>query len=195
MKEAAMRRMPSPIDRASSHPIPLCVLFAEHNRFLADESAARAEFPWADRFVLGLPLAPWQRGLKWNDEQSVRFITSIWKGLPIGSYQLVDLDMEQAAGVIVHRKFSTCVLDGQQRLHAIERFVDDKLAVPDAQGVLTLWSDLDLSEQRRFGNRIFDRLLCPMKSEAELRQIYDDLNFGGTPHLESERAMRKSPRP
>ncbi len=177
------------------HPIPLCVLFAEHERFKRDESVVRAEYPWAERFVMGLPLPSWQRGLKWSDEQSSKFITSIWKGLPIGSYQLVELDFASRGNAVEHQRFSNCVMDGQQRLHAIERFITDQLAVPDALGVPALWSDLDLTEKRRFGNRVFDRLICPAKPEADLRQIYDDLNFGGTPHLESERALRRTPRP
>lgn len=189
-----MRRMPSTVDRASVHPVPLCCLFPDFERFMHDETAMRAEYPWADRFVMGLPLPPWQRPLRWSDEQSARFITSIWKGLPIGSYQLVNMDFDPESQV-VHRRFSNCVMDGQQRLHAIERYMRSELAVPDAQGVPTRWDELDPREQRRFGNRVFERTLCPMKPEAELRQVYDDLNFGGTPHLESERALRKSPRP
>ena len=101
---------------------------------------------------------------------------------------MTDIDFEKSDQVRYSR-LSNCVLDGQQRLHALELYFTNKLAVPDAAGVLALWSELDLVEQRWFERRIFERGLVPMSDEQDLRQFYDLMNFGGVPHEEHERAL------
>lgn len=185
---ASMHRMPRPKDSPKLSPAPIAVLAMELRRFRENEATIRREYPWADRFVMGLPLAPWQRQLKWSKEQSQRFITSAWSGIPLGSYILADSELEPG-DAIKYAYMANCVLDGQQRLFALEQYLEDKLAVEDAAGRLTLWSELDVAEQRWFGNRIFARGTTPLASEAYLRELYDIMNFGGVAHEASERAV------
>lgn len=136
---------------------------------------------------MGLPLAPWQRDLKWDDRQCQRFITSAWTGIGLGTYVLTDVEMDPGAECR-YRYLANCVLDGQQRLHALELYLSDRLAVPDASGVLTKWSELGVADQRWFERRTFDRGVLPLADEAGLRRCYDLMNFGGVAHEEHERA-------
>ena len=85
-------RMPRPSRSPFVSPCAIAVLRMGLERFLADEAEIRAEYPWADRFVMGMPLAPWQRELKWDEAQSRRFITSAWTGIPLGVYSRVGRD-------------------------------------------------------------------------------------------------------
>ncbi len=180
-------RMPRPTHSPRHAPTMVESLACELRRFQDNESDVRREYPWASRFVMGLPLAPWQRELKWGTEQSQRFITSAWTGVDLGKYVLTEMDLEPGADV-VYRHLSNCVLDGQQRLHALEMYLSDKLAVPDAAGTPTVYSELDVVEKRWFGRRIFERGTVPLGGEQSLREFYDLMNFGGTAHEESERA-------
>ena len=181
-------RMPRPTQSPHLAPYPIDALQTSLIRFVRDEAAVRREYPWAERFVLGLPLAPWQRGLKWSEEQSRRFITSAWTGVHLGAYVLTEPELEEG-GEVRYRRLANCVLDGQQRLNALQMYLLDQLAVPDRAGTLTLWSELDAVEQRWFGRRIFERGITPLGEEARLRELHDLMNFGGVPHEERERAL------
>lgn len=161
----------------------------EFERFQNDETAVRAEYPWAERFVMGLPLVPWQREFVWTEEQSARFITSAWTGVALGQYLVTDIDLVEGR-CIQYTRLANAVLDGQQRLKALERYLTDDLAVPDREGRPTLWSELTRVEQRWFENRVFNRATLNEFDEARLRATYDLLNFGGTPHAEHERALK-----
>lgn len=181
-------RMPRPESSPRVSPTPIATLQAELERFRREEPVVRGEYPWAQRFVMGLPLPPWQRDLKWGVEQSQRFITSIWTGVPLGSYLLTEAELEPGHKVVFQR-LANCVLDGQQRLFALEQYLTDAIAVPDRHGMEARWSDLEAVEQRWFSHRTFERGTAPLRSEAELTRIYNLLNYGGTPHTEQERAI------
>lgn len=181
-------RMPRPAQSPRISPSPIAVLEMGLRRFRKEEESVRLEYPWAHRFVMGLPLAPWQRELKWDDEQSRRFITSAWTGIHLGSYILTEGEIEPG-NEVRYSHLGNCVIDGQQRLYAMELYLSDKLAVPDASGKLTLWSELDIAEQRWFGHRVFERGTIPLTSEESLREFYDLMNFGGVAHEDHERAL------
>lgn len=154
------------------------------------ETAAR-EYPWADRFVLGLPLVPWQRPFKWSAQQCERFVASAWSGVHLGSYIVTPLEFERKGldfQGVEYTRLSNAVIDGQQRLTALEMYFTDRIALPDIDGKLALWSDVDTVDQRRFARTIFGRGELQTLVEEKLRSYYDLLNFGGTTHLESERA-------
>jgi len=146
-------------------------------------------YPWADRFVMGFPLPSWQRAFKWSLHQQRAFIDSMWRGLDLSSYMVNNWRMTDNQHF---DKFSNILLDGQQRLFTIERFITDQLAVPDSQGKLRIWSDLGLLERRRFAHTLFARSTVDVWTETELCEIYNRRNFGGTAHLESERAVSKN---
>jgi hypothetical protein len=159
-----------------------------------DPDAARKEYPWADRFVLGLPLAPWQREFKWSEDQCVRFINSIWSGVHLGNYIVTEAHYKPGAE-LEYVPLTNMVIDGQQRLTAIEMYIQDKFATPDADGNWVLWSEVGERDKRRFHNTHFSRGEVRETDELKLRSFYDLLNYGGTPHEEHERALDNEGKP
>lgn len=193
-----MAKMPRPVVTPSVSPSLMSGLLLELDEF--DPDRAAREYPWAERFVMGLPLAPWQRPLKWSTAQCERFITSAWTGVYLGNYLVTSAELRSEDGVfrgIEYLPLSNCVIDGQQRLKALELYVTDQLAVSDADGRLALWSDVDVVDKRRFRNTVFSRGEIKERDEYELRRLYDLLNFGGVAHEEHERALpaRRAVRP
>lgn len=178
--------MPRPHFAPAISPTTIGELILELKKF--DELTAQREYPWATRFVMGIPLAPWQRDFKWSQEQCQRFISSIWAGVHLGSYVLTDMDL-LPVNRIEHAYLSNCVIDGQQRLRALELYLTDCLAVPDAAGSPALWSEVGLVDRRRFGRTTFSRGTIRDLDEQALVLLYNTMNFGGTPHEEHERAL------
>jgi hypothetical protein len=189
-----VRRMPEALLRAKTAPRTLTELMHRLEDFTRDEAGYRAQYPWATRFVMGYPLPDWQRPLVWTEVQKVRFITSLWLKIDVGSYLVNDAYDGQvvatpAGQVTQARLFSDILLDGQQRLTALEDYFLGKIAVPDMHGTPTYWTDLGKVERRLFGNQAFDRSTVTSWDEKELRTVYDLRTFGGTAHTEDQRAL------
>lgn len=186
-------KMPTRTLEATSQPRTIDSLLHDFESF--DEAKALVEYPWAERFVMGLPLPTWQRDFKWSDEQCQRFITSVWTGVHLGNYVVNREEPETGAdGKLIFAPMSNVVIDGQQRLMALQKYVLDEITVPDAQGTPRLFSEVSDAEKRRFGNTVFTRSEIDIGDEQKLQAFYDMLNFGGTPHLPEERAIKR-PRP
>src|SRR5690606_40000767 len=98
---------------------------------------------WAERCVLGLPPPAWQRPSVWSRQQQERFIHSVWMGIDLGTYLYNDPGplecYEQVNGVLVARPNTDALLDGQQRLGAIQAFWRDEISIEDADGVPRVW--------------------------------------------------------
>lgn len=189
-RSMTVRTMPRPGVTPHVAPMTISTLVNDLKQF--DPEKARREYPWASRFVMGLPLAPWQREFKWSDDHARRFIHSAWTGVHLGTYVVTDLELRREVDDFRGIEFlplSNCVIDGQQRLMALELYLTDRLAVPDSEGTLTLWSEVDARDRRRFQNTIFSRGIIRERDETKLRELYDVMNFGGVPHLDSERAI------
>jgi hypothetical protein len=150
------------------------------------EKEDRAVYPWANRFVLGFPLAPWQCELMWTNEQKVRFIESAWTGVDLGSYMINRLWEYDAAGSLKY--LSDVVVDGQQRLQALQDYFNNEFAVNDINGIPRYWRELGRVQIRRFSSISFARAEIKTFDEALLRKAYNLRSFGGTPHTEAERA-------
>lgn len=151
---------------------------------------------WQGRRVLGFKLPEWQREPAWNDDQCAAFIKSIYMGANIGQY-MVNQSMQPMLDRIL--------IDGQQRLHAIERYVAGDIGVqgewvmapgeaePTAEDIaqaseLSYWPDLKQEQKVHFLRIPVPYLLTRYENEATLREAYNIHNFGGTPHKPSERA-------
>jgi hypothetical protein len=134
---------------------------------------------YTGRRVLGYKLPSWQRPEVWSDAQCSKFIESLWMGVAVGSF--MDNDSRNP-------ELSLVLLDGQQRLRAIERYWNDELAVQGEDGVFYLWSDLTEPERNHFYRIPFPWLETRYNSEDELRAAYDRHNFGGTAHTDDQRA-------
>jgi hypothetical protein len=135
------------------------------------------------RQVCGFTLAPCQRELKWDEAQSIRFIESAWLGLHLGEWIVNAQEWDGPDGQA--HPLSGVLIDGQQRLHALELYWEDAFPVFGHK-----WSALDQVEQRRFLRRGFSSAEVSIWDDQVMRELSDRLNFGGTPHLESERAVQ-----
>jgi hypothetical protein len=179
-----------PTDELGANVLNVCVseLLLRLEQFTNGEEGPHL-YPWATRFAMGYPLPSWQRELKWDDEQKVRFIVSIWAGVDVGTHLVNNTyEFEGEGPTLRYREFSQVLLDGQQRLTALEDYVYNRFAVPDATGVLRFWRELPRAERRRFGTFHFAQATIASWDEGRLVRAYNLRAFGGTPHEESERA-------
>ena len=118
-------------------------------------------------------LPPFQRPAAWSIAQKAAFIESIWDGLPIGGYVYNDDQRFDA-----NCPFAW-LLDGQQRWSAILDYVAGKFPVKEYR-----FPELGRRDQMRFLSKEFTMLRTELTSEAECREVYNRLAYGGTPHLD-----------
>ncbi|UJJ60627.1 DUF262 domain-containing protein [Rhodanobacter denitrificans] len=144
------------------------------------------------RNLLGLVLPAWQRPAVWTRQQQVRFVEGIFLGLGTGYYVTTAWDWERDGARL---PLAGLLLDGQQRLGALGAFAAGEFAVFGS----TRFADLSLVDKRRRFYRVaFPSIEMEAADEPTLREIYDRLNFGGTPHSDDQRATapaRQEPTP
>lgn len=169
-----MRKINIEKSRVTNHPTCISYLDAKKRAFNPED------YPWANRFILGFPVPAFQRELKWTEKQMVSFIESIWREYDIGSFMITQYEVAPDGAF---KENSDCLIDGQQRLYAIERYWADGFKV-----LGYFWSDLTKVDHRAFKNIGFGHSLIYTLDELELRETYNRLNFGGVNHDESERA-------
>jgi len=168
---------------------PIDVLARHLEKYLVDPSSTHDRYPWAARFVIGMPVPTWSRGLEWNVGQQARFITAVWSGADLGSYLTNDWCEPADTGRALADN-SEILVDGQQRLHSLEMYFLDRLAVPDAQGQPRVWSELDNGERKRFLSTIFSHARVCSDDEVALRKTYDLCALGLAPRSFDKRAVR-----
>jgi hypothetical protein len=135
--------------------------------------------PLKRKTIFGFVIPDFQRGLVWTEEQNISLINSIWSKIPIGTYTIND-----SVGLVNFRPENiNIILDGQQRLNAIERYVNDKFKY---RGFY--WSELIDIDRRFFRQQHFPRLETRSDDINELKEYYNLMNFGGVKHTESDRA-------
>jgi len=128
------------------------------------------------RYIMGYAVPSWQRPLVWTRDQMVSFIESAWLGVSLGTYAY-------NRGRI-GSPFDDLLIDGQQRMFALESYLKDEFPVFGC-----LWSETTIVDKRMFQmTATFACYITETEDEAYLRNYYNLLNFGGTPHKESERA-------
>ncbi|MBU2760300.1 DUF262 domain-containing protein [Acidithiobacillus sulfurivorans] len=182
-----------PIQKLNTHisPRSLSELYNGVVKFHRDPSKLAKMYPWADRFVCGMPLAPWQRPVVWDDEMQSRFVDSVWAGVDTGSY-MVNEWYEFVDDNIEMLYLSGIVIDGQQRLTSVERYFKNEIPATAVDGSKLLWSEITILDQRSFGNKLFPRTEIHTNDEATLREAYDMRAFGGVRHAEDQRAVQNA---
>lgn len=124
-----------------------------------------------DERMLGwFVLPPFQRPPVWSEAQKVRFIESIWGGLPLGAYVYNRSPRDGSP-------YDNWLIDGQQRITAILEYAADGFAV---QGYR--YSELTNVDHRHFEMRPMAALETQLDDREALYEIYDRLAYGGTPH-------------
>ena len=139
-----------------------------------------------ERTLLGLALPPWQRQEVWTVEQSRRFVESQFLGLGCGYYVITSSDWFDNGDL---KPMSAWLLDGQQRISALRDFLIGNMTVFGN----VLFSGMSLAEQLRFKRISFPCFeLDYTDNEDALKELYDRLNFGGTPHSPEQRVLPAS---
>jgi hypothetical protein len=143
-----------------------------------------------ERSSMGFIIPPFQRELVWTEEQKVRFVDSARRCVPLGTYTVnLTFGINECKRIEDGREYymgEGWLLDGQQRLNALEEFFDDKFPVHGE-----FWSNLDEFQQRQFlQTPNFAFYETKFTTELACREYYDLMNFAGTPHQEYERAMK-----
>lgn len=182
-------QMPQRILDTTTHQYPIDVLARRFEEYQADPSSAHEKYTWAKRFVMGFPVSSWQRELVWNAGQKSRFIVAVWAGADLGSYLTNDW-CGSAGDRMALAENSDILIDGQQRLHSLEQYFLDQLAVPDAQGQPRVWSELGNVERKRFLSTIFAHSNVSSHDEMALRKTYDLCALSVTPRTYDQRAAR-----
>ena len=81
-------QMPQRVLETLTHQYPIDVLALRFEQYLADPSSIHDKYPWAARFVMGIPVTSWQRELVWNVGQKALFITAAWSARISGAISL-----------------------------------------------------------------------------------------------------------
>ena len=116
-------------------------------------------------------LPPFQRPPVWTLKQKIRFIESCWMGLPIGVFIYNRTES-------MHSRFDSWLLDGQQRVTAVLEYIADAFPVFGYR-----YSELSEADYRKWSMAVsFPCMMTNLEDEAMLREVYDRLAYGGTPH-------------
>lgn len=115
-----------------------------------------------------------QRYIVWTETQQSKLIESVLLGLPIPRIYLAENDNE-----------TQVVIDGQQRLTALFRFMDGNYKLQNLKVLTSLNGDRYRELDRKLRNRIknfkLSTVLIQKESEEKLRfDLYERLNTGST---------------
>jgi uncharacterized protein with ParB-like and HNH nuclease domain len=142
----------------------MCFITAKNQERIAPLGPGERRLGW---FVL----PNFQRPPVWTLEQKIRFVESCWLGLPIGM-------------IIYNRPerydspYDGWLLDGQQRVTALFEYMDDAFPIFGH-----LFSELTKPDHRNWSMSVsLPHAQTRIENEAELREVYDRLAYGGTPH-------------
>ncbi|QNE48585.1 DUF262 domain-containing protein (plasmid) [Glaciihabitans sp. INWT7] len=181
----------SPIDVTDSEPKLLVQLKLSHTTRSFDHFLSRRE-----RFEVN---PPYQRGSVWDVSRRRELIKSALMGLPIGTITVNDRGY-QKSGVDI------AVVDGKQRLEALQAFADSEFAIPaawvDPKDVLETepmdyrgrtvpgvrYSGTSIVFGRRFANmplQVTEAAVSGVDAEAEIFML---INFAGVAQTDADRA-------
>ena len=180
------RIMPNSRLSVNTGPRTLNELYAGALAFRENSSGTTKMYSWADRFVCGMPLAPWQRPVVWEEKMQSRFIDALWAHVDTGSY-MVNAWADFTGNHMETSYLSDIVIDGQQRLTSIERYFTDEIPATAVDGRKLLWSEITEMDRRAFKNKVFPRTSIFTDDEGLLREAYDMRAFGGVRHTEDHR--------
>jgi hypothetical protein len=158
------RRIPRSWFSAQSMSTTMCFLMAEHSTRPAPLRDGERELgPW-------LILPPFQRPPVWTRAQQIKFVESCWMGLPIGVFVFNEASHNSP--------FDNWLLDGQQRVTSLYSYMADEFEVFGCR-----FSELTEVDRRGWElSTAFPCLRTNLEDEAQLRDVYMRLAYGGTPH-------------
>lgn len=157
------RRIPETWFRAQGQHTTMAFITASH-------MARETPLGPGERHLGWFILPPFQRPPVWTREQQIRFVESCWMGLPIGVFIYNRTEKEGP--------FDCWLLDGQQRVTAVIAYMADEFPVLGYR-----FSELTQADLRKWSMSVaFPCMMTNLEDEAQLREVYDRLAYGGTPH-------------
>lgn len=179
---------PARLNLGSPRDFNLLILHHSKTKFESNPESV-TEFHEPSEWLLGYAIPPFQRAVVWDEERMVRFVESAILGMNLGTWTY-----NSTMNLGPHRKDASgkevweCdlwLIDGQQRLTALDRYWSDAFPVFGSY-----WSEVSERDQRRLlMSTHFPAFETQMKDEAQLRDLYDRMNFGGIAHSEDQRAL------
>ena len=130
---------------------------------------------------------PYQRGVVWGRKRKRNLIKSILMGVPIPAIVLnnrFDAKFSEP-GYDQERNWAYAVVDGKQRITAIQQFATNQFEVPyewfydDGAHEWVWWHTLGLREQRGFRNTPLPVAEGQFSNLELERELFDLINFGG----------------
>lgn len=177
--EKDMFKKPEKINLGKSHETCMSYIIFHFNEYQelirAGKNPVTAK---SDRYVCGFPLPHFQRPSKWTTEQKIKFIESAWKGVPLGTFVAHKIDWKADCEAT---KFSGWLVDGQQRLTAIEEYLTDQFEVYGA-----VWSQVSSRDQRDFKGVKFGYNEIDYETEEQIKDLYILMAYGGVAHTEED---------
>lgn len=161
--ETVKRRIPETWFRASGQHTTMAFI-------KSDAQARETPLGEGERRLGWFILPPFQRPPVWTLAQQIRFLESCWMGLPIGVF-------------IYNRTkhdgpYDCWLLDGQQRVTSVLAYMADEFPVFGYR-----FSELSEYDLRKWSMATaFPCMMTNLEDEAQLREVYDRLAYGGTPH-------------
>ena len=168
------RLMPGRLELGRYMNAVLSLPLTRYNEWVDD---GRPDDPHGRRLVMGYPLPTWQRPIVTDEPWRIRLLESLWRGLSIGTFTY----NEPRNGFSV---FDGLLVDGQQRMAAIQAYIEDEFPVFGYR-----WSELPPADKREFKNaRHFPCYILDTEDEGFLRDFYNLTNFSANPHTDAQRA-------
>lgn len=129
-------------------------------------------FGWAGKLVIQ---PEYQRHFIYSDlHKEEPVIESVLNGYPLGLLYFVK---------VAEDKYE--VLDGQQRITSLGRFVTGKFAIKDENGMEQVFHGLDRSKQEKILNTKLTVYICEGE-EWEIKKWFETINIAGVPLNEQE---------
>lgn len=173
-------RIPQVIDTGKKVESCIDALWMNYSEHLAMTPTDLPMYDKSERYACGYPIPSFQRELVWTMAQKVSFIESIWLGLYPGTYCIHRADWMKGGQP---KQFSGWLIDGQQRLSTIQEYWEDGFKVFGL-----FWSELTPQEVRRFKSTKFTHQEVAVWKEDDIRNLYNRMAFGGTPHRPEQAA-------
>ena len=140
--------------------------------FVYNESEGRGLFGWGGKLTIQ---PEFQRCYIYNDgKRDVAVINSLMKGCPINLIYFIKTGEDTYE-----------ILDGQQRITSIGRYVTNKFAIMDATGMPQYFRSLPTSKQEEFLNKTLTIYICEGE-EDEIKEWFKTINIVGIPLNEQE---------
>lgn len=124
----------------------------------------------------------YQRGHVWTRDQQVAFVGYFLSGGPVPNIWIQRYDSARTGGRQYH-ELAIEVLDGKQRLTALQAWMDGKIPARLVNGDVIWSADLSTVDWR-FCRGI--KINYVDLTRAEQLNLYVNLNAGGTPHSPDE---------